>query len=199
MKKTYRITLPKGAKVNHTITNSVDGILEVTVNMEQKYVPKDGDIVYAQWGGGSIGFKWIFIYKKTETDPYSGGHFYVSLGIEREGKHISELLFNDYCNAQELLRPATDAEKQRLFDALAKQGKRWNAEKKRVEDLPRWRAKFGFAYYYVSSICTIEETTELGVDVDLNFHKKGNYFRTREAAEKVAEQIRDIFKNSKAE
>ena len=26
-------------------------------------------------------------------------------------------------------RPATEAEKQRLFDALAKEGKRWNAEK----------------------------------------------------------------------
>lgn len=30
-------------------------------------------------------------------------------------------------------------------------------------------------------------------------YKQGNYFRTREAAERVAEQIREIFKNSKAE
>ena len=36
-------------------------------------------------------------------------------------------------------------------------------------------------------------------DVDSIFYKKGNYFRTREAAEKVAEQIKEIFKNSKAE
>ena len=32
-------------------------------------------------------------------------------------------------------RPATDEEKQRLFDALAKAGKRWNAEKKVIEDI----------------------------------------------------------------
>ena len=36
-----------------------------------------------------------------------------------------------------VLRPATDEEKQRLFDAMAKEGKRWNAEKKVVEDIPK--------------------------------------------------------------
>lgn len=33
------------------------------------------------------------------------------------------------------LRPATDSEKQQLFDALAKKGKAWDAEKKEVVDL----------------------------------------------------------------
>ena len=36
-----------------------------------------------------------------------------------------------------VLRPATEDEKQRLFDAMAKEGKRWNAEKKVVEDIPK--------------------------------------------------------------
>lgn len=35
------------------------------------------------------------------------------------------------------IRPATDKEKQLLFDAMAKAGKRWNAEKKCVEDTPK--------------------------------------------------------------
>lgn len=33
------------------------------------------------------------------------------------------------------LRPATDSEKQQLFDALAKKGKAWDAEKKQIVDL----------------------------------------------------------------
>lgn len=33
------------------------------------------------------------------------------------------------------LRPATDSEKQQLFEALAKEGKCWNAEKKQIVDL----------------------------------------------------------------
>ena len=36
-----------------------------------------------------------------------------------------------------MLRPATEEERQRLFDAIAKEGKRWNAEKKVVEDIPK--------------------------------------------------------------
>lgn len=35
------------------------------------------------------------------------------------------------------LRLATDSEKLQLFDALAKKGKRWDAEKKKVVDLPK--------------------------------------------------------------
>ena len=40
---------------------------------------------------------------------------------------------------------------------------------------------------------------EKGERTDCALYNAGNYFRTREAAEKVAGQIRDIFKNSKAE
>ena len=35
------------------------------------------------------------------------------------------------------MRLATEEEKQRLFDALAKEGKRWNAEKKCLEEIAR--------------------------------------------------------------
>lgn len=40
------------------------------------------------------------------------------------------------------LRPATDSEKQQLFDALEKEGKAWDAEKKQIVDLkPKWTPK----------------------------------------------------------
>lgn len=40
------------------------------------------------------------------------------------------------------LRPATDSEKQQLFDALEKEGKAWDAEKKKVVILkPKWTPK----------------------------------------------------------
>ena len=199
MKKTYKITLPKDAKVYTIDAKANGGVLNVTVNLEQKYIPKDGDIVYAQWEGDRSNYKWIFIYKKSLTDPYKNCDVYAYLGIERDRKPVSELNFNESCTSQELLRPATEAEKQRLFDALAKEGKRWNAEKKCIEDLPRWRASRGESYYLISSTLTIDYQFEKWHPVDVERYSVGNYFRTREAAEKVAEQIRDIFKNSKAE
>ena len=199
MKKTYKITLPKGAKVCAIDAKADDGVLNITVKMEQKYVPKDGDIVYAQWEKDGRNYKWVFIYKKSQENPYEFSKEYTSLGIEENGEPISVLCFHGYCDAQQLLRPATEAEKQRLFDALAKQGKRWNAEKKCIEDLPRWRASYNQTYFHISSKCSIIDEKECGASIDEGRYYVGNYFRTREAAEKVASQIRDIFKNSKAE
>ena len=107
--------------------------------------------------------------------------------------------FNETGWVNDNMRPATDDEKQRLFDALAKEGKRWNAEEKRIEDLPRWRAKLGDFYFYIEEMLGIGCHAETKDDIDNSFYTSGNYFKTREAAEKVAGQIREIFKNSKAE
>lgn len=90
-------------------------------------------------------------------------------------------------------------ENQLLFDALAKEGKRWNAEKKCIEDLPRWRAKANETYYFIGIDVEVKDYIEYGYSVDDACYSAGNYFKTREAAERVASQIREIFKNSKAE
>ena len=92
-------------------------------------------------------------------------------------------------------------ENQLLFDALAKEGKRWNAEKKCIEDLPRWRAKAkaNETYYFIGIDVEVMDNIEYGYSVDDACYSAGNYFKTREAAERVASQIREIFKNSKAE
>lgn len=90
-------------------------------------------------------------------------------------------------------------ENQLLFDALSKEGKRWNAEKKCIEDLPRWRAKANETYYFIAIDVEVVDDIEDGGCVDDACYSAGNYFKTREAAERVAKQIREIFKNSKAE
>lgn len=120
---------------------------------------------------------------------------YAALHEQRLQTEVCGIGWGYTCN----YRPATEAEKQRLFDALAKQGKRWNAEKKQIEDLPRWRAEESESYYYVDLSFNVRKTDDLRSYGDNNLYEAGNYFRTREAAEKIASQILDIFKNSKAE
>ena len=185
MKKTYKIKLPKGANISTVETNENNGVLEVTVGFEKKYVPKDGDVVSCQ------GI--VVIY--AGTNETGGIMTYAALHEQRLQTVISERGWGYTKN----FSPATEAEKQRLFDALAKEGKRWNAEKKQIEDLPRWRAKEGEQYYYVNVHGLVIMSNDFHYQYETDFHDVGNYFRTREAAEKVAEQIRDIFKNSKAE
>ena len=112
---------------------------------------------------------------------------------------LDNIWHDNYCTAQDTLRPATEEERQELLDALSKEGKRWNAEKKCVEDLPRWRAGAGGVYYVVNEHGDVSRTEEKYASYDKWLYDFGNYFRTREAAEKAAKQIREIFKNSKTE
>ena len=100
-------------------------------------------------------------------------------------------------------RPATDSEKQLLFDALAKEGKTWDAQKKQVVDLPRWRAEKGEGYCMVivspSEVKIFEHEKTDCHSLRESFVLKENQFKTLQSAKKVAEQIREIFKTSKAE
>ena len=107
-----------------------DGYRLVLTDIEQqiieekkKYEPQDGDIVAWQLKESQVGWA-ISIYEEKNNS-------YMTLfttGICRG---------NEYPLNMEVIRPATEEEKQRLFDAMAKEGKRWNAEKKVVEDIPK--------------------------------------------------------------
>lgn len=191
MEKTYKITLPKGVSVNEIETNVEDGVLSVSVEMvDERYMPKDGDFVTC-----GNGYRlWVIIYKHTEHDPYECSYYYVM-----KNKGLDTIMLDDYCNVQDTLRPSTEEERQELLDALAKEGKRWNAETKRIEDLPRWRAEKGGFYFYLNSALVPSMIQDFYMDYNDNLYAFGNYFKTSEAAEKVASQIREIFQNSKAE
>ncbi len=182
MEQNFKIAVPEGCKAEIKQEN---GFLVVTFEPE-KWEPKDGDVVAF---GNTPDSPSIGIFKMDNCDTF------ISYAT------ICDCILS-YCEpgwVKNNIRPATDSEKQRLFDALTKKGKRWNAEEKCIEDLPQWRSLYGENYYFIGSMLTVDCLTETGHSVDDKRYYAGNYFKTREAAEKVAIQIRDIFKNSKAE
>lgn len=194
--KEIKQTIPEGCK---TVTVKVDGeqvITEFELE-EKKFEPEDGDILS---GVPYPLCKCVLIYKGANQPggilAYAG--FIEGLGSQK--LYISENgKYNGYGLVSQYPRHATEEEKQLLFDALAKDCKRWNAEKKCVEDLTRWRANYGELYYCVKYDCCVIKDIE-GHDIgDDKCYGCGNYFKTEEAAERVAKQIREIFKNSKAE
>ena len=89
-----------------------------TLEIEKQQEFKDGDIVVY---GESVAICRRF-YKHTLS-------FYVSLN------EMFGLLFDDEVESSEEYRFATEEEKQQLFDALEKEGKAWDAEKKQIVDL----------------------------------------------------------------
>ena len=77
----------------------------------------------------------IFIYKRGVENRiygYAGYNIKFDRMVDTYGfAYITPNILGDLIE----YRPATDEEKQQLFDAMAKAGKRWNAEKKVVEDI----------------------------------------------------------------
>ena len=91
--------------------------------------PQDGDICFLKTNSSD---EWIFI--KSDEENISSTY----ACLLWRNNHLD--MVSKYVTRRDLikeLRPATEEEKQRLFDALAKAGKRWNAEKKCVEDIPK--------------------------------------------------------------
>lgn len=131
----HKIGIPAGCIATLKIE---DGFAVIIV--EEKFEPKDGDFVkllheYHEEGKG-IG---IFhrIVKKDHVDNIEYLVTELHCGIDYGNKtHAETCTFG-----QTSIEPATDAEKQQLLDALAAEGKRWNAEEKHIEDI--WQPKDG--------------------------------------------------------
>ena len=123
-----------------TIEENLGGKLNFeTLEIEKQPEFKDGDIVAAFLADGK---EMICVFKEKIEQDYMAycGFFY-------KGKHEGEMylgydcIYNDdpLCNE---IRFATEEEKQKLFEALAKENKDWDAEKKAIVDLkPKWNPK----------------------------------------------------------
>ena len=187
MNKTYKIQLPHNKEAQNIRTNIKDGTIEVEVELKEKWEPRDGEICYCCTK--DAGWQFIIIYGDTRRPSALKA---VKFGSKWEYSSHSTWKYD-------LIRPATDSEKQLLFDALAKEGKMWDAQKKAVVDLPRWRAEKGEPYFFVDPCwevsCDIDDRTS----PHDSLYFGGNYFKTEEAAWKTIEKICEIFKNSKAE
>ncbi len=91
------------------------------------------------------------------------------------------------------LRAATAEEKQELEDALAGKGLFWNAKEKRIEK-KRWRAELGDIYYTIYSDFTLNQIRDSQWGIDDERYNIGNYFRSKEQAEKAVAAIKETLK-----
>lgn len=195
-----KLLIDKLAKINKKWNKWTKSIEDI------EYIPQDGDIVTMPMVSDLANFlkakKYIAIYKREDIEEKKI-YCYFIIGQHRNGDTFvfEEDHITDNGTMISGIKPATKEEKYLLFDKLAESGKRWNEEKKCLEDV-RWRAKKGEPYSYLllgDTDILVTTTTDKRVYKDDERFNSGNYFKTEEAAEKVAEQIRDIFKNSKSE
>lgn len=148
---------------------------------------KDGDFLVDRYGD-------IFIYCVEGNTEYSHGSYVFW------DKEYEELSVGFMKNMTVGVRLATDGERKFLSDRLAKEGLEWDAEKKELRK-KRWRAKMGEVYYAVcvSHAVYVLDYIEGGVSFDDRCFETCNYFRTKDQAEKTAEEIRKVFEKYKEE
>lgn len=92
---------------------------------------KDGDIVFMKGIKDGYFANCIFILRSEYKDGDERAFYYAFYNADDKFTTAEY----GYTRVHYSLRPATDSEKQQLFDALAKKGKAWDAEKKQIVDL----------------------------------------------------------------
>lgn len=193
MKKKYRNRLPKDAEVKGYIAHVENGEIIVEVELKDRFQPKDGDFCVS-----SLGHVFIYSDKKAEYDNY----YCCYCGMHDGGEILT--YFSNYWTNKIGCRFATPKEKADFLKRLEKEYHlRWNAETKKLEPI-RWRAEFGENYFVVTNSkernsFIVKEKRECSSIFDEENYQLNNYFRTPEAAQKVADQIINIFKNAKVE
>lgn len=146
----------------HIIEKILGGKLNLkTLEIEKQPEFNDGDIVVTDAVPSMCYSKCIFILKGDLNTGESRANSYVFFNINNN--HISYDVL-DTIERDRNIHLATDSEKQQLFDAIEKDGKAWDAEKKQVVRLQ----VSGKLYYF-------EMENELAYIAKLKEAKGGKY------------------------
>lgn len=161
----------------------VDGVMVVSPK-EETFEPKDGDVVFS-------GCSLISIFK--EMTSYTSLASYVSLN---KGELIKGFDFWSASN----IRPATEEEKQKLFDRLKEEGYDWKADTKELVKL-RWMPKAYNEYYY-PVWCAIDRfkpclTAWLNTQTDRVTYEYGWVFRTKEECKQFCSRLNQAIEGVK--
>ena len=124
------VKIKQGTNLIEATTEMVDGVMVVSPK-EEKFEPKDGDVVTS---GCFYEVNSIFKLQSNEIAYKSHISLY-------EGK-----LHKDNSFMMKNIRPATEEEKQKLFDKLKEEGYEWDAEKKELVKL-KWKPKYKELYF----------------------------------------------------
>ena len=97
-----------------------------TLEIEKQFKFKNGDIVIQ----GVLEGVNVYIIKNCIDKIDNKYNYYARYNIQNK-----KIIYDDWSHISPFAKFATDSEKQLLFDAIAKENKAWDAEKKEVVDL----------------------------------------------------------------
>ena len=139
--KIMEVKIKNGEEMIDATIEMVDGFMVVSPK-KVKFEPKDGDVVTYLNGGKPT----IYIYK--------GGYkyntsYYLAYSTSRNQVFLTSTGYLD--GERDDIRPATEKEKQKLFDKLKEEGYEWDTEKKEVVKI-KWKPVLGEVYFRIEFV-----------------------------------------------
>ncbi len=183
------VPIPEGMVLKSVKSEIKDGVVVVIPEYEEKLIYKDGDIL-ALFDGT------IFIYNPDASKIANscGNNYYVAIATNSSLYIKTSSRIEAYWGYDEEIRGfATEEEKQKLFEALAKNWYKWNAETKELEKvLPRVpKGEKFFAFNGFLEVFKREEERDFLCDC---YYKAGNYFLTEEEAKRAVDKAKEAIK-----
>lgn len=168
----------------------VDGVMVVSPK-KVKFEPKDGDVLSRYFKGKCRG---IFVFK--EAGKCKEAIFHVALDVN--GKFIKGdgRYFLGYVDD---VRPATEEEKQKLFDKLKEEGCEFDFEKKELVGL-KWKPNYASLYYKPAirkAKIVVSEDSWFENDLDKCYYDKGWAFKTYEECNAFCNKLKQAIEGVK--
>lgn len=176
------VRIKQGNEMLDATIEMVDGMMIVSPKVE-KFIPKDGDVVFS---GSSL----ISIFKEMSSDTSLAAYAALS-----KGELQKEFAFWSASN----IRPATEEEKQKLFDKLKEEGYKWDEERKEVVKL-KWKPRLGDKYWnvcYKHFTFRPDEWTWQNFTCEKEAYNKGFVFKTEEECQAFCDRLNEAINSVK--
>ena len=193
------VKIKQGAELVEATIEIINNVIVVTPK-EVKFEPKEGDVFCVDSLYPCVGIvKEEYSYGKPDKD-----RLYFSVGYWKQSGNMQ---LGTFCacnrNTEPNYRPATEEEKQKLFDKLKEEGYEFDFEKKELVKL-KWKPKADQVYYYPSmkpqkgrviSYPKKERNTELQFDKEIM--DAGWVFKTEEECQAFCTRLNNAINSVK--
>lgn len=190
------VKIKQGNEMLDATIEMVDGVMVVTPK-EYKVEPKEGDVFCVDSLHPCVGIvKEEYSYGKPDKD-----RLYFSVGYWKQSGNMQ---LGTFCacnrNTEPNYRPATEEEKQKLFDKLKEEGYEFDFEKKELVKL-KWEPKADEEYFtpvfthtdtFHTALCIWED-----LPFDTNIYNKKWCFKTEEECQAFCDKLNQAIESVK--
>ena len=185
------IKLPENKVAENILVKTENGQIIVNYDLKNIFNPKDGDFLVDMLGN-------VFICKICDViNPYHGcycGEYEdYTICVTVSSNWVAKEGCRYATESEKQDRYATESEKQEFLEKLKEAGYTWNAEKKCLEEYV-WKPKRDEEYFFIGIDLKIYSNHYYDTYIDYLLIPIGNYFQTKEQAEKKAKELREVLK-----